>query len=207
MDRQSFTIRGRLAGLNEYTAACRRNRYSGAKLKREQQEIALAAIEAADMVKVRRKVDVSFTWVEPNMRRDHDNVAFQEVHPRRFGRGGGARERRPAACWELRRLLPSEQGRPARHRRIGGGLMNEGMTTCGKPSRGRYVQGCRCYMCRVANAEYAREQPKQGRRSAMVGRSATYKARRKRDADKPQRAEDAPDGRACARSEVRERKA
>lgn len=57
--------------------------------------------------------------------------------------------------------------------------MNEGMTTCGKPSRGRYVQGCRCYMCRVANAEYAREQPKQGKRSAMVGRSATYKARRK----------------------------
>lgn len=76
MDRQSFTIRGRLAGLNEYTAACRRNRYSGAKLKREQQDIALAAIEAADLVNVRRKVDVSFTWIEPNMRRDHDNVAF-----------------------------------------------------------------------------------------------------------------------------------
>lgn len=33
--------------------------------------------------------------------------------------------------------------------------MNEGLRTCGKPSRGRYVQGCRCYMCRVANAEYA----------------------------------------------------
>ena len=36
--------------------------------------------------------------------------------------------------------------------------MNEGLTTCGKPSRGRYVQGCRCYMCRVANAEYSLEQ-------------------------------------------------
>lgn len=35
--------------------------------------------------------------------------------------------------------------------------MNEGMTTCGRPSRGRYVQGCRCYMCRVANAEYSRK--------------------------------------------------
>ena len=57
--------------------------------------------------------------------------------------------------------------------------MNEGMTTCGRPSRGRYVQGCRCYMCRVANAEYAREQPKQGKRSAMVGRTQTAKARRK----------------------------
>jgi len=36
--------------------------------------------------------------------------------------------------------------------------MNEGLRTCGKPSRGRYVRGCRCYMCRVANAEYSLEQ-------------------------------------------------
>lgn len=57
--------------------------------------------------------------------------------------------------------------------------MNEGKRSCGNPSRGRYVEGCRCYMCRVANADYAREHQKGGKRSAMVGRSATYKARRK----------------------------
>ncbi len=74
--RQAFTIPGRFIGLNDYVGACRRNRYIGAKLKREQQDIALRAIEAADLLKVRRKVDISFTWVEPNSRRDHDNVAF-----------------------------------------------------------------------------------------------------------------------------------
>ena len=59
--------------------------------------------------------------------------------------------------------------------------MNEGMTTCGKPSRGRYVQGCRCYMCRVANAEYARANAnsKGSRDTAMVSASSTAKARAK----------------------------
>ena len=58
--------------------------------------------------------------------------------------------------------------------------MNEGMKTCGKPSRGRYVQGCRCYMCRVANADYSREQASRSKwaHSAMVGKDATSRARR-----------------------------
>lgn len=58
--------------------------------------------------------------------------------------------------------------------------MNEGMTTCGKPSRGRYVTGCRCFMCRVANAEYARaraNRPPGDRSGAMVGESAVRRAR------------------------------
>ena len=58
--------------------------------------------------------------------------------------------------------------------------MNEGLTTCGKPSRGRYVQGCRCYMCRVANADYAREMShSKGRRTVMVGRERTSAARKR----------------------------
>ena len=55
--------------------------------------------------------------------------------------------------------------------------MNEGVTSCGKPSRGRYVQGCRCYLCRVANADYAREYKKST--SAMVTQASTIKARKK----------------------------
>lgn len=59
--------------------------------------------------------------------------------------------------------------------------MNEGMTTCGKPSRGRYVQGCRCYMCRAANADYSRENAhSKGKRTAMVTNpDGVTKARRK----------------------------
>lgn len=55
--------------------------------------------------------------------------------------------------------------------------MNDSMTTCGKPSRSRYVQGCRCYMCRVANADYARDYKKST--TAMVSGAATSKARKK----------------------------
>jgi len=60
--------------------------------------------------------------------------------------------------------------------------MNEGLITCGHPSRGRYVMGCRCYMCRVANADYAAEQarrPKGSRKTAMVGRMSTARARKR----------------------------
>lgn len=63
--------------------------------------------------------------------------------------------------------------------------MNEGLRTCGKPSRGRYVQGCRCFMCRVANADYSRENDamRRARRrrmddDAMVGVASVQKCRR-----------------------------
>lgn len=63
--------------------------------------------------------------------------------------------------------------------------MNEGLTTCGRPSRGRYVQGCRCYMCRVANADYSRENDAMRRAhrrrmddDAMVGVASVQKCRR-----------------------------
>ncbi len=54
--------------------------------------------------------------------------------------------------------------------------MNEGLRTCGRPSRGRYVTGCRCYMCRVANADYARENAHAGMVD-MVGEAETEEAR------------------------------
>lgn len=58
--------------------------------------------------------------------------------------------------------------------------MNDGLKTCGKPSRGRYVQGCRCFACRVANAEYSYEQSHRTgceRDTAMVGAEETAEAR------------------------------
>ena len=58
--------------------------------------------------------------------------------------------------------------------------MNEGMTSCGKPSRGRYSMGCRCYMCRAANAEYSLElkhREKGCKSTAMVKGSSVSRAR------------------------------
>lgn len=57
--------------------------------------------------------------------------------------------------------------------------MNEGMTTCGRPSRGRYVQGCRCYMCRVANAEYSRKQAHGENEKKMFKRQSADACRRR----------------------------
>lgn len=57
--------------------------------------------------------------------------------------------------------------------------LNDTLTSCGNPSRGRYVMGCRCFMCRVANAEYAREQANRSETSAMVGARETEWARRR----------------------------
>lgn len=63
-------------GLNEYTAACRTHRQVGGKLKRKNQAMAERAIRAARLAPMRRRVDVELVWIEPNMRRDKDNIRF-----------------------------------------------------------------------------------------------------------------------------------
>lgn len=64
------------------------------------------------------------------------------------------------------------------HRLLRGRTMNEGLKTCGKPSRGRYAQGCRCFMCKVANTDYERERT-HGAKPRMVGYPQVLKARKK----------------------------
>lgn len=74
--RQVLTIPGTLPGCNEYIGACRRHRHIGAKVKRTTQDIIGWAIKAAKLKPMAGKVDVRFRWVEPNMRRDKDNIRF-----------------------------------------------------------------------------------------------------------------------------------
>lgn len=72
--RQEFAIPGRLPGLNEYTGMCRSGSRAGGRMKREAQDIVCWAIRAAGVKPVAGRVDVHVTWVEPNMRRDKDNI-------------------------------------------------------------------------------------------------------------------------------------
>lgn len=72
---QEFEVPGRLPGANEYTAACRSNARAGGRMKRDAQERVCWAIRAAHL-RPMGKVDVSFVWIEPDMRRDKDNVRF-----------------------------------------------------------------------------------------------------------------------------------
>lgn len=81
--RQTFTIthddptRSTLPTLNEYVEAERTNRFIGAKLKREATEkVRLAAVAAGLSPVEKYPVSVRCHWVEPNARKDHDNVRF-----------------------------------------------------------------------------------------------------------------------------------
>lgn len=72
-----LTIPGRLPGLNEYIEAERRNKYIAANMKREaEQRIILAAKAQLRGVRFRAPVVMHYTWLEPNRKRDKDNIAF-----------------------------------------------------------------------------------------------------------------------------------
>lgn len=72
-----FTIPGRLPCLNDYIKAERGNRYQAAGMKREVEErIILAAKSQLRGVRFSGPVIMHYTWVEPDRRRDKDNIAF-----------------------------------------------------------------------------------------------------------------------------------
>ena len=71
---QTFTVPCRLAGMNEYQQACRGHWAQGAKLKKQQQALVETAILVAGVKPFTAPVTVQFRWVEPNRRRDFDNI-------------------------------------------------------------------------------------------------------------------------------------
>lgn len=64
----------KLPSLNEYTAACRKNAYVGAKMKKQTQEDIMWFIKK--LPKFENPITIHFHWVEGNKRRDYDNIAF-----------------------------------------------------------------------------------------------------------------------------------
>lgn len=71
-----FTIYGRLPGLNEYTTACRSNRYAGAKMKAQAEDLIGRHIEEQMVEAIPGPVTINFNWIDPNSRRDLDNICF-----------------------------------------------------------------------------------------------------------------------------------
>lgn len=69
-----FTIQGRLPGLNEIINACRRNRFMGAKQKEKATAHCGLQILALNVPKFTRPVLIRLHFVEPNRRRDQDNI-------------------------------------------------------------------------------------------------------------------------------------
>ena len=67
-------ILGRLPTCNEYIEACRINRFKGAKMKRETEEMIMW--QAAGLPRIETPFIISFVWLEETTKRDPDNVAF-----------------------------------------------------------------------------------------------------------------------------------
>ena len=68
-----YTILGRLSGLNEYVNANRHNRYKGASMKKEAENLISAYL--TPVVCFKGPVHIQFDWYEKNKQRDKDNIA------------------------------------------------------------------------------------------------------------------------------------
>lgn len=72
-----LTIPGRLPGLNEYIDAERGSRQKAARLKKDTQAyIGWYIKKCLRGVHFNRPVVMFYTWIEPNTKRDKDNIAF-----------------------------------------------------------------------------------------------------------------------------------
>ena len=74
--RASFTIPGRFPSLNEYIDAERTFRMKAAAMKRKHTDRVCERAQAADMPVFRNPVFIVIDWVEPNRRRDPDDIRF-----------------------------------------------------------------------------------------------------------------------------------
>ena len=74
---KTLVIEGQLPNLNDYTKACRGNKYAGATMKKHSEAIISAYImEQLKGVHFEGTVELSFRWYEPNRKRDLDNICF-----------------------------------------------------------------------------------------------------------------------------------
>lgn len=70
-----FTIHSRLPSLNEVISENRANRYKGAKLKKDTEALIIAEIKQQKVQPVTEyPVEVFIRWLEPNRKRDVDNI-------------------------------------------------------------------------------------------------------------------------------------
>ena len=72
-----FEINEKLPSLNEYTKACRTNKFIGAKMKEDTENIIWIYIkQQLKCNKIKVPVKIHFTWMEKNKKRDLDNICF-----------------------------------------------------------------------------------------------------------------------------------
>ena len=72
----TFVIADRMPGLNEFIKAHDKDYHKGNQMKQRETDRAAWSAKAAHVPRFDRPVTVHFLWVEPNRKRDVDNVAF-----------------------------------------------------------------------------------------------------------------------------------
>lgn len=72
-----FEINKKLPSYNEYSNTNRKNRYAGAKMKKEIEiEIWAYILGQLKQIKITNPIFITFTWIEENKKRDLDNICF-----------------------------------------------------------------------------------------------------------------------------------
>ena len=69
-------IQGQLPNLNDYTLACRSNKFAGSKMKKDAERLISLFIKTQLKTEIKGTVKLSFRWYEPNRKRDLDNICF-----------------------------------------------------------------------------------------------------------------------------------
>jgi len=69
----SFTIPGRLPGMNEIIDAARNSRFTSAEMKKVNTEFVAWCVKKARLPKMHR-INMAIKWYEPNEKRDTDNI-------------------------------------------------------------------------------------------------------------------------------------
>lgn len=74
--RYLLTIPGRLDNLNNYISAERTNRYKGAQMKADNENLVILAIRhCLRGIEIQKPVHMHYRWYENNSRRDLDNIS------------------------------------------------------------------------------------------------------------------------------------
>ena len=64
----------KLPSLNNYIDECRRNKFAGAKMKRDVEDDLIWFLNK--LPKFEKPIRINFTWIEPNKKRDLDGICF-----------------------------------------------------------------------------------------------------------------------------------
>lgn len=77
MAEYTLIIPGTLPGLNEYISAERGNKYKAATMKKQTEHLIISLCKhQLKGVHIQKPVRIWYGWIEPNRRRDKDNIAF-----------------------------------------------------------------------------------------------------------------------------------